>query len=443
MLPGGAAPAVLFVGLVLPDDILDELLLFCDIRSVGRIAVSSRRFSTFVANPNRRHWRLRLCWLLGVPPAQEKDVVIETSTTKESSSSICSLLKIAIEEFPSRCINNNNDNSLPEEKWMKERGISLESIGWNMYQLGRNNNERTTIDTVYRMEEEDDDEDVCAICNFHRISRQPTTVIRRCRRDGSKLGIQLSSLYYFEIRLVERSSHGRRNTVPARRRPYCVSIGLCTENFPTSGYQPGWTPHGIGYHGDDGRIHHHGSSDSYGPTFGTGDVVGCGFHLPSKSVFFTKNGFFIGTAITLIDPPVPHTKPLLPVIGLDSNDVTVIVNFGGTDEPYAFNVTVAEQLYEQYPPQRRWGNVKENVEQQQLKHLLLNCLKNDCNNNDFHPWNDFTKRVSIADVDDDLWNRIRYESDSDSDIIMLLSDTTDDDDSDNDHFHFDDHESLE
>ncbi len=58
---------------------------------------------------------------------------------------------------------------------------------------------------------------------------------------------------------------------------------------------PGWTPGSWGYHGDDGRkFSDFEASELYGPTYGAGDVVGCGIDFMTKSAFFTKNGEKLG-----------------------------------------------------------------------------------------------------------------------------------------------------
>ena len=55
----------------------------------------------------------------------------------------------------------------------------------------------------------------------------------------------------------------------------------------------------IGYHGDDGNAFcGSGQGQIYGPTFTTGDVIGCGLNLIEGSCFYTKNGHNLGTAFT-------------------------------------------------------------------------------------------------------------------------------------------------
>ena len=62
---------------------------------------------------------------------------------------------------------------------------------------------------------------------------------------------------------------------------------------------PGWDKGSYGYHGDDGNAFcGSGQGQVYGPTFTTGDVIGCGLNLIDGSCFYTKNGHNLGTAFT-------------------------------------------------------------------------------------------------------------------------------------------------
>jgi SPRY domain len=80
--------------------------------------------------------------------------------------------------------------------------------------------------------------------------------------------------------------------------PECVAIGLSCAGFPLHGRMPGWDAQSFGYHSDDGGIFHASGHACalYGPTFGVGDVVGCGLDYAASAIFYTLNGQFLGYA---------------------------------------------------------------------------------------------------------------------------------------------------
>jgi len=57
----------------------------------------------------------------------------------------------------------------------------------------------------------------------------------------------------------------------------------------------GWDKCSYGYHGDDGNSFcSSGPAQPYGPTFTTGDVIGCCLNLVDNVCFYTKNGVNLG-----------------------------------------------------------------------------------------------------------------------------------------------------
>jgi hypothetical protein len=73
-----------------------------------------------------------------------------------------------------------------------------------------------------------------------------------------------------------------------------ICIGL-SELDVTRDLLPGWPPGSVAYHGDDGCVFNGmGNADAWGPTFGAGEVVGCGI-FPNGNVYFTRSGSYLGT----------------------------------------------------------------------------------------------------------------------------------------------------
>lgn len=95
----------------------------------------------------------------------------------------------------------------------------------------------------------------------------------------------------------------------------------------------GWDAHSYAYHADDGHIFDQcGRGKSYGPTFTTGDVVGCGIDYANQTAFFTKNGLFLGVAFKQVD----LSEPIYPCVGLRTPGEKVSVNFG--QERFVFDI---------------------------------------------------------------------------------------------------------
>jgi hypothetical protein len=91
-------------------------------------------------------------------------------------------------------------------------------------------------------------------------------------------------IFYFEVKVLDKGRDG------------FLSIGLITKSALLKKLV-GWEAGTIGYHGDDGYLYlGSGKGTAFGPTYSTGDVIGCGVNFNKKAVFFTKNGQYIGTA---------------------------------------------------------------------------------------------------------------------------------------------------
>jgi len=125
-------------------------------------------------------------------------------------------------------------------------------------------------------------------------------------------------LYYFEVKIVSKGRDGY------------MGVGLSAQGVNMNRL-PGWDKNSYGYHGDDGHsFRSSGTGQQYGPTFTTGDVIGCGINLIDGSCFYTKNGHHLGVAFK--DLP----SQLYPTVGLQTPGEVIDANFG--QEPFKFDV---------------------------------------------------------------------------------------------------------
>ncbi|KAM0790579.1 hypothetical protein ACM66B_004446 [Microbotryomycetes sp. NB124-2] len=144
-------------------------------------------------------------------------------------------------------------------------------------------------------------------------------------------------VYYFEVEIVDKGLSGY------------IGVGFSHPTVSLSRL-PGWEDNSWGYHGDDGRAFCClGTGESFGPTFTTGDVIGCGIDWTDAGpkgkdkgrpkdadkkggarAFFTKNGEFLGYAFANLH------GDLYPSVGLRTPGEVVRVNFG--HKPFKFDI---------------------------------------------------------------------------------------------------------
>lgn len=89
-------------------------------------------------------------------------------------------------------------------------------------------------------------------------------------------------LYYYEVSIISKGKDGM------------IGVGFSGASASLEKL-PGWEPDSWAYHGDDGKSFCAATPGKpYGPTFTSGDVIGCGINFMKGSAFFTKNGVFQG-----------------------------------------------------------------------------------------------------------------------------------------------------
>jgi len=101
----------------------------------------------------------------------------------------------------------------------------------------------------------------------------------------------------------------------------------------------GWEAGSYGYHADDGFTYFQsGTGTPYGPTFSTGDVIGCCINFAENLAFFTRNGASLGVAFRGLN----LSAPIYPLVGLRTLGETVEANFG--QSPFLFDIASYTQV---------------------------------------------------------------------------------------------------
>lgn len=102
-----------------------------------------------------------------------------------------------------------------------------------------------------------------------------------------------------------------------------TAIGLIPVDQLSIHSMPGWNSGSVGYHGENGAIHNnHIKRLMSVESFGVGDTVGLLWDLRYGSISYTLNGNFLGMFHSNV------TRPMYPVIGIQSPNTSVRVNFG-------------------------------------------------------------------------------------------------------------------
>lgn len=142
-------------------------------------------------------------------------------------------------------------------------------------------------------------------------------------------------LYYYEVTIASKGKDGM------------IGIGFSGPKFSLEKL-PGWEPDSWGWHGDDGNTFCCGiTPKKYGPTYTTGDVVGCGINFMTGCAFFTKNGVLQGTAFRDL-----KDVNVYPCIGMKRPQAQMTANFG--QRPFVFDIdemmrlerdTISEEIH--------------------------------------------------------------------------------------------------
>lgn len=126
-------------------------------------------------------------------------------------------------------------------------------------------------------------------------------------------------IYYFEVTIISKGKEGM------------IGVGFSGSKASLEKF-PGWEPESWAYHGDDGKSFCcQSTGKAYGPTFTTGDVIGCGVNFMTACAFFTKNGVCQGNAFRDL-----KDVNLYPSVGMKRPQAHLSVNFG--QKPFVFDI---------------------------------------------------------------------------------------------------------
>ncbi|CAF4477668.1 unnamed protein product, partial [Rotaria magnacalcarata] len=157
----------------------------------------------------------------------------------------------------------------------------------------------------------------------------------------------LTGIYYYEVKIISKGRDG------------FMGIGLSTSEVNLNRL-PGWDKGSYGYHGDDGHSFcSSGSGIAYGPTFTTGDFVGCCVNFLENSCFYTLNGYNIGTSFKDIPAEV------YPTVGLQTPLEAIEANFGLS--PFKFDI---DKYMDEHRDKTRRAIVECTLKQGELLHQI-------------------------------------------------------------------------
>ncbi|KAG0287704.1 hypothetical protein BGZ98_004532, partial [Dissophora globulifera] len=119
------------------------------------------------------------------------------------------------------------------------------------------------------------------------------------------------------------NSSGNLGTLPSRWSSADKTEKTQLSEDDLQVHYTGWEPQSWGYHGDDGNSFGGcGNGRPFGPVFTTGDTIGCGVNFRDMSLFYTKNGAYLGVAFRDLK------GPLYPTVGMRTTGEIVEANFG-------------------------------------------------------------------------------------------------------------------
>ncbi|RPA85449.1 SPRY-domain-containing protein [Ascobolus immersus RN42] len=165
-------------------------------------------------------------------------------------------------------------------------------------------------------------------------------------------------IFYFEVTVFSRGKEG------------LIGVGFCEKTVDLTRL-PGWEAKSWGYHGDDGKAfgrNGNGQGEPYGPSFASGDTIGCGINMADHTAFFTKNGVFLGTAFRDLK------GTLYPAVGMQKDPEHIRANFGSDRFVYDIQNHIwgeKRKLYEEKICKASIASITPKVDEHSFIHSLV------------------------------------------------------------------------
>ena len=129
-------------------------------------------------------------------------------------------------------------------------------------------------------------------------------------------------IFYFEVLIKNDGKEGD------------IIIGIGEKDITEKCLSLGSTSRSYGYH-SKGKSHNNKKVNKYGENFVKDDIIGCGVDLENKSIFYTKNGKFLGYAFKDINFEIGKGY-LYPSVCMHTLNSEIFINFG--KENFKFDI---------------------------------------------------------------------------------------------------------
>ena len=129
-------------------------------------------------------------------------------------------------------------------------------------------------------------------------------------------------IFYFEVLIKNDGKEGD------------IIIGIGEKDITEKCLSLGSTSRSYGYH-SKGKSHNNKKVNKYGENFVKDDIIGCGVDLENKSIFYTKNGKFLGYAFKDINFEIGKGY-LYPSVCMHTLNSEILINFG--KENFKFDI---------------------------------------------------------------------------------------------------------